>query len=73
MDEKSYTLGKYVGFCIAAARDAKEFSSTWPSDALEKDVEEVKQWAEIHGMVVEFKDGFVNFTRRQPPELTVVK
>lgn len=74
-DQDAYRAGKWVGICIAAARSASEFSSTWPAGADQKDADEIREWAQIHGMEVEFKDGFIDMRRpkpKEPPNLKVV-
>lgn len=78
MDKKSYLTGKWVGQLIATARSASEFCSTWPSDALEDDKNEIMEWGKIHGMNVIFKDGSVDFTKPKtenepPPEKPKLK
>lgn len=68
MHKESYRTGKWVGLLLAAARNASEFCSTWPEDALEEDKNEIIEWGKIHGMDVLFKDRSVNFTRPKPEE-----
>lgn len=80
MHKESYRTGKWVGLLLAAARNASEFCSTWPIDALDEDKNEIIGWGQIHGMNVIFSEGKVDFTRPKPeevgppekPKLTVV-